>query len=106
MFTVIGDLMNAPPAELEHIAHNDVYFGLAETLDVEERMALLNEKIIMDQASLDPFEEESMPVETVPSADIQGVMSDDGHEYLELPGNSGNCFNRNKASGSWEPWTQ
>ena len=83
-----------------------MYFGLAETLDVEERMALLNEKITTDQASLDPFEEESMPVETVPSADIQGVMSDDGHEYLELPGNSGNCFNRNKASGSWEPWTQ
>ena len=82
-----------------------MYFGLAETLDVEERMALLNEKIIMDQASLDPFEEESMPVETVPSADIQGVMSDDGHEYPELPGNSGNWFIRNKASGSWEPWT-
>ena len=106
LFTVIGDLMNTHPAELEHIAHNDVYFGLAETLDVEERMALLNEKITMDQASLDPFEEESMPVETVPSADIQGVMSDDGYEYLELPENSGNWFIRNKATGSWEPWTQ
>ena len=47
-----------------------------------------------------------MPVETVPSADIQGVMSDDGYEYLELPENSGNWFIRNKATGSWEPWTQ
>ena len=106
LFTVIGDLMNTPPAELEHIAHNDAYFGLAETLEVEQRMALLNEKITMDQASLDPSEEESMPVETVPSADIQGVMSDDGYEYLELPENSGNWFIRNKATGSWEPWTQ
>ena len=106
LFTVIGDLMNTHPAELEHIAHNDAYFGLAETLDVEQRMALLNEKITMDQASLDASEEESVPVETVPSADIQGVMSDDGYEYLELPENSGNWFIRNKASGSWEPWTQ
>jgi hypothetical protein len=106
LFTVIGDLMNTHPAELEHIAHNDVYFGLSATLDTDERMALLNEKITMNQASLDPFEEESMPVETVPSADIKGVMSDDGYEYLELPASSGNWFIRNKASGSWEPWTQ
>ena len=106
LFTVIGDLMNTHPAELEHIAHNDVYFGLSATLDTDERMALLNEKITMNQASLDPFEEESRPVETVPSADIKGVMSDDGYEYLELPASSGNWFIRNKASGSWEPWTQ
>ena len=106
LFTVIGDLMNTHPAELEHIAHNDAYFGLAETLDVEERMALLNEKITMEQTSLDPFEEESGPVETVPSADIKGVLSDDGYEYLELPASSGNWYIRNKASGAWEPWTQ
>jgi hypothetical protein len=106
LFTVIGDLMNTHPAELEHIAHNDVYFGLSATLDTDERMALLNEKITMNQASLDPFEEESMAVETLPSADIKGVMSDDGYEYLELPASSGNWFIRNKASGSWEPWTQ
>ena len=106
LFTVIGDLMNTHSAELEHIAHNDVYFGLSETLDTDERMALLNEKISMNQTSLDPFEEESMPVETVPTADIKGVMSDDGYEYLELPASSGNWFIRNKASGSWEPWTQ
>ena len=106
LFTVIGDLMNTNPAELEHIAHNDVYFGLSETLGTDERMALLNEKISMNQASLDPLAEESMPAETVPSADVKGVMSDDGYEYLELPENSGNWFIRNKASGSWEPWTQ
>jgi len=91
---------------LEHIAHNDVYFGLSATLDTDERMALLNEKISMNQASLDPLEEESMPAETVPSADIKGVMSDDGYEYLELPASSGNWYIRDKASGEWEPWTQ
>ena len=106
LFTVIGDLMNTNPAELEHIAHNDVYFGLSETLGTDERMALLNEKISMNQASLEPLAEESMPAETVPSADVKGVMSDDGYEYLELPASSGNWFIRNKTSGSWEPWTQ
>jgi hypothetical protein len=52
------------------------------------------------------LEEESMPAETVPSADIKGVMSDDGYEYLELPASSGNWYIRNEASGAWEPWTQ
>jgi hypothetical protein len=60
----------------------------------------------MNQAPLQPFEEEGMAVETVPSAGNEGVMSDDDDECLELPASSGNWFIRNKASGSWEPWTQ
>jgi len=106
LFTIIDELMKTNPDELEHIAHNDVYFGLSDTLDTGERMALLNEKISMDQASIDPFEEEGMAVDTAPSDDVKGDVSEDGYEYLELPSGSGNWFIRNRVSGSWERWTQ
>lgn len=54
----------------------------------------------MNQAPLQPFEEEGMAVETVPNTGNKGVMSDDDDECLELPASSGNWFIRNKASGS------
>ena len=106
LFTIIDELMKTPAEELEHIAHNDVYFGLSATLDTDERTALLNEKVSMDRTSVDPFEEEGMVVETVPSDDVKGDVSEDGYEYLELPSGSGNWFIRNRVSGSWERWTQ
>ena len=106
LFRIIDELMKTNPDELEHIAHNDVYFGLSDALGTDERMALLNEKVSMDQTSIDPFEEESMAVDTVPSDDVKGDVSEDGYEYLELPSGSGNWFIRNRVSGSWERWTQ
>jgi len=106
LFTIIDDLMTTNPDELEHIARNDVYFGLAETLDTKQRSALLKEKVSMDQSGLDPFEEEGMVTDIIPNNDVKGTVSTDGYEYLELPIGSGNWFIRNQNSGSWERWSQ
>ena len=105
LFTIIDDLMITNPDELEHIAHNDIYFGLAETLDTKQRAALLREKVSMEQNN-DPFEDAVMDADSVPSDAIKGTVSTDGHEYLELPADSGNWFIRNYESGSWERWDQ
>ena len=53
-----------------------------------------------------PFEDAVMDADSVPSDAIQGTVSTDGHEYLELPADSGNWFIRNYESGSWERWDQ
>ena len=102
LFTIIDDLMVTNPDELEHIAHNDVYFGLAETLDTKQRVELLKEKVLMDQS----FEERGMVTDIIPNNDVKGTVSTDGYEYLELPTGSGNWFIRNQSSGSWERWSQ
>ena len=106
LFTIIDDLMTTNPDELEHIAHNDIYFGLAETLDTKQRAALLKEKVTMEQSGVELFEQNEMVTETVPSSDIIGTVSADGYEYLEQPPNSGIWFIRNSDSGSWERWSQ
>jgi DNA-directed RNA polymerase subunit F len=106
LFTIIDDLMTTNPDELEHIAHNDIYFGLAETLDTKQRAALLKEKVTMEQSGVELFEQNEMVTETVPSSDIIGTVSTDGYEYLEQPPNSGIWFIRNSDSGSWERWSQ
>ena len=106
LFTIIDDLMTTNPDEVEHIAHNDIYFGLAETLDTKQRAALLKEKVTMEQSGVELFEQNEMVTETVPSSDIIGTVSTDGYEYLEQPPNSGIWFIRNSDSGSWERWSQ
>ena len=105
LFTIIDELMKTPAEELEHIAHNDVYFGLSDALDTDERMALLNEKVSMDRA-FDQFELEAMVADSVPSDEVKGTISEDGHEYLESPSGSGTWYIRNHVSGSWQRWQQ
>ena len=105
LFTIIDELLKTPTEELEHIAHNDVYFGLSDALDTDERMALLNEKVSMDRA-FDQFEHEAMVADSVPSDEVKGTISEDGHEYLESPSGSGTWYIRNHVSGSWQRWQQ
>jgi hypothetical protein len=102
LLTIIDDLLTTNPEELEHIAHNEFYFGLSETLDTKQRAALLKEKVSMDQS----FEEEGIVTDIIPNNDVKGTVSTDGYEYLELPTGSGNWFIRNQSSGSWERWSQ
>jgi hypothetical protein len=106
LFTIIDDLMTTNHDELEHIANNDIYFGLAETLDTKQRASLLTEKVSMDQAGLDLDEEERIVSDMIPNNDVKGTVSTDGYEYLELPIGSENWFIRNQNSGSWERWSQ
>ena len=55
LFTLIDELLASTPDQLHRIAHNDAYFGLAGTLDAEDRTRLLNEKLAMtNQESATP----------------------------------------------------
>ncbi|CAI8159581.1 MAG: Uncharacterised protein [Methanobacteriota archaeon] len=106
LFTIIDDLLSTSAEELEHIAHNEIYFGLAETLDTNERTALLNEKVSMEQSDPPLFEEDSLVDEDTPNEEVIGTVSTDGYEYLEFPVGSGKWFIRNPESGLWEQWSK
>jgi hypothetical protein len=106
LFTLIDELLYTSPNELERIAHNDAYFGLAGTIDSKKRTELLEEKVAMRSVpiSLDSTLT-SMP--QVPNLELKGVVSaEDGYEYLESPSGSGVWFIRNQSSGEWEQWLQ
>ena len=106
LFTLIDELLHTSPDELERIAHNDAYFGLAGTIDSKKRTELLEEKVAMRSVpiSLDSTLT-SMP--QVPNLELKGVVSaEDGYEYLESPSGSGVWFIRNQSSGEWEQWLQ
>ena len=44
LFTLIDELLASTPEQLSRIAHNDAYFGLAGSIDSEDRTRLLQEK--------------------------------------------------------------
>ena len=90
---------------MERIAHNDAYFGLAGTIDSKERTELLEQKVAMRDAP-DTFETEFTMNPQTPNAEIKGVVSYDGYEYLEHPTGSDVCFIRNQSSGQWDEWKQ
>jgi hypothetical protein len=86
---------------MKRIAYNDAYFGLIGTIDTQERTKLLQEEIAM--RDLDVIEE---PLADIPSADQKGVINaQDGHEYLEVPAQSGIWFIRNSGTGEWDRWS-
>ena len=72
LFTLIEDLLASSPSELQHIAHNEAYFGLAGSIDTEERTELLNQKLAMESQT-----------DERPSVNERGVVNDDGFEWLE-----------------------
>ena len=49
LFTLIDDLLESSHEQLNRIAHNDSYFGLAGSIDSEERTKLLKEKLAMSE---------------------------------------------------------
>ena len=105
LFILIDELLHTSPDELKRIAHNDAYFGLAGTIDSKERTELLEQKVAMRDAS-DAFDTEFMMNPQTPSAEIKGVVSSDGYEYLEHPTGSDVWFIRNQSSGQWDEWKQ
>ena len=104
LFTLIDELLYTSPNQLERIAHNDSYFGLAGTTDSKKRTELLEQNVAMRDTP-DSFEVAN--VLQTPHAQIKGVLNtSDGYEYLEYPAESGMWYVRNRSSGHWEQWSQ
>ncbi|MCH1443610.1 MAG: hypothetical protein L7U53_07050, partial [Candidatus Poseidoniaceae archaeon] len=101
LITLIDDLLKTSPEQMKRIAYDDSYFGLIGTIDTQERTKLLKEEIAM--RDLDVTEESTMSDH--PSSDQKGVINaEDGHEYLEMPAQSGTWFIRNSSTGEWDRW--
>jgi hypothetical protein len=101
LITLIDDLLSTSPEQMKRIAYNDAYFGLIGTIDTQERTKLLEEEIAMRDFDT-PNES---PSDELPSATQKGVVNaEDGHEYLEMPAQSGTWFIRNSSTGEWDRW--
>ena len=87
LMTLIDDLLASTPEQLNRIAHNDAYFGLAGAIDTEDRTQLLNEKLAMAAATAPPAPAAppQPQVATEPAITAVGVVKDDGYEWLEWP---------------------
>ena len=101
LITLIDDLLSTSPEQMKRIAYNDAYFGLIGTIDTQERTKLLEEEIAMRDVDIS----EEAPTNDHPSVEQKGVINaEDGHEYLELPAQSGTWFIRNTSTGEWDRW--
>jgi len=100
LLTLIDELIESNHEDLLHIAHNDAYFGLHDTVGTEERAARLQEKISMDGDSEgDVFDE------ILPPNSAQGKHNpDDGYEWLEYPAGSSSWFLRASPNDEWKAW--
>ena len=110
IFTLIDELLMSTPDQLFRIAHNDAYFGLAGSIDSEDRTRLLNEKLAMaefDETVATPHanEPQASSAITGPAIDEIGLVKDDGYEWLEWPLGSGGWYYRTAHSRApWEKW--
>ena len=107
---LINDLLSMDAAELHHIAHNDIYFGLGGALDTKQRAEYLSQDSMMrsnDSSHMSLFEETATQViGGNPSKELSGQINEsDGFEYLEYPSGSGEWFYRNRSTGEWMEWT-
>ena len=108
LMTLIDDLLASTPEQLNRIAHNDAYFGLAGAIDTEDRTQLLNEKLAMAAAGAAPAASAAPPqpqAATEPAITAVGVVKDDGYEWLEWPEGSSTWYYRTAHSRtSWTKW--
>ncbi len=107
LMTLIDDLLGSTPEQLNRIAHNDAYFGLAGAIDTEDRTQLLNEKLAMTAPDSSPAAPASPPQQTpsAPAITEIGMVKDDGYEWLEWPQGSGEWWYRRAHSRTrWEKW--
>ncbi|MAH09484.1 MAG: hypothetical protein CL961_07440 [Euryarchaeota archaeon] len=95
LFTLIDDLLSSSPDELYRIAHNDTYFGLAGSIDSQDRTRLLDEKLAMTTiANEDNYSEG-------PSAHLLGQLDDKGTYWIEWPEGSGTWYYRYSPEDEW-----
>ena len=112
LMTLIDDLLASTPEQLSRIAHNDAYFGLAGTIDSDDRTMLLNEKLAMTATA---GAETAVPVQAVEPPSRQtmeqppiaetGTVKDDGYEWLQWPHGGGEWWYRRAHSNArWKKW--
>ena len=109
LFTLIDDLLGSSHEQLNRIAHNDSYFGLAGSIDSEERTKLLREKLAMSDhtrtKAMSQPEQSLLSENTVPFVNQTGIVKDDGYEWIEWPQGSGSWYYRRPHSNSsWIKW--
>ena len=109
LFTLIDDLLESSHEQLNRIAHNDSYFGLAGSIDSEERTKLLKEKLAMSEhtgtTAMSQPDQSSLLENTEPSVNQTGTVKDDGYEWLEWPqGSGGWYYRRAHSNSSWIKW--
>ena len=110
ILTLIDELSMSTPEQLFRIAHNDAYFGLAGSIDSEDRTRLLNEKLAMAEfgdavPTPQTNELQASSAITGPAIDETGLVKDDGYEWLEWPQGSGGWYYRTAHSRApWEKW--
>ena len=110
LFTLIDDLLSSSPDELYRIAHNDTYFGLAGSIDSQDRARLLDEKLAMtEETHSSPANQVSNNApqsgDIAPSITAVGVVQDDGFEWYEWPQGSGAWWYRTAhTSEQWQKW--
>ena len=107
LMTLIDDLLGSTPEQLNRIAHNDAYFGLAGAIDTEDRTQLLNEKLAMAAPDSSPVAPASPPQQAPsgPAITAVGTVKDDGYEWLEWPQGSGEWWYRRAHSQTqWKKW--
>ena len=111
--TLIEDLIGMDPNELLRIADDERYFGLAGTMDTDERSELLSQDVAMREydrserkrkASGKSDESEFISKNTPPKEMEGEINQKDGHEYIEWPDSSGRWFIRNKRTKLWDEW--
>jgi len=97
---LINDLLASTDEDLLHIAHNDAYFGLSDTINASERTELLKEKLAMNEK-----EDDDLFSNHGPTKDMMGQINPtDGYEWLEHPEGSGVHYMRAGKSDDWSKW--
>ena len=109
LFTLIDELLASSPEQLSRIAHNDAYFGLAGSIDSEDRTRMLHEKIAMTSQAETVTVQQHQPQQGTtaagPSAGEIGVVRDDGYEWIQWPSGTGEWWYRRAHSRSqWTKW--
>ena len=107
LFTLIEDLLVSSSRELYQIAHNDAYFGLAGSIDSEDRTKLLQEKLAMSDSNraVGTLPGTQQYEEVLPPINAVGAVQDDGYEWLEWPQDGGVWYYRTASSNTtWQKW--
>ena len=106
--TLITDVLSMDENEVSRIAHNDDYFGLGGSINIDERSVYLSEDALMQDDEREHLRDNSNVVQSNhPIKELNGQISEsDGHEYLQYPAGSGAWYYRNRSTGEWMEWAQ
>ena len=100
---LIEDIQSMDSEQIAAIANNEAYFGLVDSINVEERTELLEQNLAMMS---DEIQSVPAQVPAYPAASIVGKISpEDGHEYLEYPEASGTWYYRDQQTKQWVKWS-